>query len=107
MSISLILNNLVAATWQDNLLGDLKEPLSWIFIIAALLGSVYSIYLGFLLAKAPDPGRRDKAKRRIFFFMSGVFIIMFLYFLLIGANFPGSTGTTNPKPPGTDIPPPK
>lgn len=75
--------------WEDkNFATKLVSELQlYLLIVFAVVGGVavgYAIYLGFLIAKAEDEGKRKAAKSRIFKTIIGLMIIAFLTTFLAG-----------------------
>jgi murein DD-endopeptidase MepM/ murein hydrolase activator NlpD len=65
-------------TWGEPLRNGLQDTLVIIFAIMGALSTGYAIYLGILLAKAPDPENRKKARNRIYRTVASLFIILAL-----------------------------
>jgi len=53
-----------------------------IFAVSGALGVIYALYLGFMLGKAEDEGKRQKAKQRIVNVIFSLFVILVLTILL-------------------------
>jgi len=66
------------ANWATRLVFDLQPYLYVIFALVAAVSVGYAVYLGFMLAKAEDEGKRKQAKSRIIKTLAGLFIIMVL-----------------------------
>lgn len=78
----------------DNLVAGLKEILIVIFLVVGAAASAYCVFLAFKLAKAENENARKEAKDRIIKTFAGVFIIIFLFFLLfnnVGGFYEGTT----------------
>jgi hypothetical protein len=76
--------------WLEELVNGTGKPFTgladFLYIIFAVMGVMaigYSVWLGFLLAKAPDENKRKEAKQRIMKTVVGLFIII----ILTGALF--------------------
>ena len=54
-----------AYAWLNPLLSVLNNIVFPILIVVATAGVIYAIYLGVMMAKAEDEGKREEAKRRI------------------------------------------
>jgi len=70
--------NTIPNDWVKDLLDDLKIYLTVIFVAIAAAAIAYAIYLGFLLSKSEDQGKRVEAKKRIFMSLAGLGIVVVL-----------------------------
>jgi len=66
---------------------ELKPVLIVLFSVVGAAAIGYSIYLGFMLAKAEDDGKRQEAKKRIIKTIVGLFIIVILTVVLFTKSF--------------------
>lgn len=62
-----------------NAIADLLPPA---LIIVATAGSIYAVYLGVIMAKAEDQGKRDEAKKRVINAVLALVTIVVLILLL-------------------------
>ena len=62
-----------------NAISDLLPPA---LIIVATAGSIYAVYLGVIMAKAEDQGKRDEAKKRVINAVLALVVIVVLILLL-------------------------
>ena len=60
-------------------IADLLPPA---LIIVATAGSIYAVYLGVIMAKAEDQGKRDEAKKRVINAVLALVVIVVLILLL-------------------------
>ena len=87
---------------QNDLQGGVLQVLGYIFGVVALVFGVFVIYLGFLLAKAEDEGKRREAKDRMVKMIVTLLIISVLTGMLFTIDFlAGSQEITAPD--GPDI----
>lgn len=77
--------------WLSDLVDDLKPILMVLFSAVAAAGIAYAVYLGFLLAKAEDQGKRKEAKSRIYKTLLGILIIA----VLLATTFVDTSFLTN------------
>jgi len=76
-----------AADWALNLIDEIGIYLIVLFSVVGAAAVGYAIYLGILLAKAEDEGKRKEAKSRIIKTVSGLFIIVILTTTLFNPAF--------------------
>jgi len=70
--------------WATKLVSEIQLYLIIGFALVGAVATIYAIYLGFLIAKAEDEGKRKEAKSRIFKTLVGIFIIVVLSTFFIG-----------------------
>ena len=75
------------ADWALDLLDDIWPILIAVFAVVGAVATAYAIYLGVLLAKAEDEGKRQQAKSRIIKTTVGIFIILVLTTTLFNPLF--------------------
>lgn len=73
-----------AYAWLNPLMQILTDILAPILIVLATAGVIYSIYLGVMMAKAEDQGKRDEAKKRIINVVIAIAITVVLIALFYG-----------------------
>jgi len=89
-----------AGTWAHDLwhgtdsMPGLEDVLVAIFAVVGALAVGYSIFLGVMLAKAEDEGKRKQAKSRIFKALAGLFIIVILFSTMTVKDSYGETFLT-------------
>lgn len=72
----------------------LKELINPMLILVATAGAIYAIYLGVVMAKAEDQGKRDEAKKKVINAVLALvaIIILILMLKLFVQNFHNLTG---------------
>ena len=83
---------------QNDLQGGVLQVLAYIFGVVALVFGVFVIYLGFLLAKAEDEGKRREAKDRMVKMIVTLLIISVLTGMLFTINFLEGSTPIDPGP---------
>jgi|GEM_PF-7076280 len=81
-------------TWGQQLLKDIYPILVAVFTVAGSLALIFSVYLGFMLAKAEDEGKRTKAKKRIVNTIASLIMIAIMVTITVSLKdnvFSGST----------------
>ena len=86
----LLLKFLAAEQAISGTYGEILEPirkaiaalLSPALILVATAGSIYAVYLGVIMAKAEDQGKRDEAKKRVINAVLALVVIVVLILLL-------------------------
>ena len=71
-------------TWLNPLMTILGDILVPILIVLATAGVIYAIYLGVMMAKAEDEGKREEAKKRIINVVIAIAIVVVLIALFYG-----------------------
>ena len=74
-----------SVNWATELVWDLQIYLIVLFSVVGSAATAYAIFLGTLLAKAEDEGKRKEAKSRIFKTIAGLFIIVILASSFVGS----------------------
>lgn len=83
---------LSSGSWGTDLMTGLKGVMLPIFLVIGSVGSVYALFLGFMIAKAEDESKRKAAKSRMIKTLMGVFLLVFLFTLLMSNDwFEGTT----------------
>lgn len=75
-----------AYAWLNPLIDVLKNIVLPVLIVVATAGVIYAIYLGVMMAKAEDEGKREEAKKRIINVVIAIavtIVLMILFFALI------------------------
>lgn len=81
-----------SGSWGTDLMTGLKGVMLPIFLVIGSVGSVYALFLGFMIAKAEDESKRKAAKSRMIKTLMGVFLLVFLFTLLMSNDwFEGTT----------------
>jgi H+/Cl- antiporter ClcA len=75
------------ANWALDLMEDILPIMLAIFAVIGAVATGYAIYLGTMLAKAEDEGKRKQAKSRIVKTVVGIFIILVLASTLFNPLF--------------------
>ena len=60
-------------------ISDLLQPA---LVLVATAGSIYAVYLGVIMAKAEDQGKREEAKKRVINAVLALVVIVVLILLL-------------------------
>lgn len=75
-----------AYAWLNPLLTVLQNIVLPILIVVATAGVIYAVYLGIMMAKAEDEGKREEAKKRIINVVIAIavtIVLMVLFYALI------------------------
>jgi|GEM_PF-2219505 len=72
--------------WLNPVITVLRNIVLPVLIVVATAGVIYAIYLGVMMAKAEDEGKREEAKRRIINVVIAIavtVVLMILFYALI------------------------
>ena len=72
--------------WLEPLVKVLQSIVLPVLIVVATAGVIYAIYLGVMMAKAEDEGKREEAKKRIINVVIAIavtIVLMVLFYALI------------------------
>jgi len=81
------MNFFLGAAWTIPLQQELVIILMILFALVGAAGVGYAIFLGIMLAKAEDEGKRKQAKKRMLSTVAGLLIIVILTMLVVQYDF--------------------
>ena len=79
-----------AYAWLNPLISVLNNIVLPILIVVATAGVIYAIYLGVMMAKAEDEGKREESKKRIINLIIAIAItvVLMVVFYAVVNNLP-------------------